>query len=177
MRQRSNLSVLRDLLDIAMHRRQLSVHFAMTLRPPYRPTRVGGYGDTGSWSFHWEPAAQDVWRLHVLAQHDDGIHHRINERAALKKVIDAHAVNGMIGIVESGRDCDCVEYVHPCRPIPATIYHFKKLESDKAQWADGPFHLQVTTPAEAEETEAESRDLVLEAFEDGHPHHIMSRFA
>lgn len=103
-------------------------------------------------------------------------HARINKRAALKAHIDKCAVGGMIGIVESGRDCDCVEYVRPCEPIPATVYHFNKLEQEKAQWADGPFRLEIMTPAEAQGVESESRDLALEAFEDGHPHHIVSRF-
>lgn len=174
MRERSNLSVLRDLLDIALHRTQLSPH--LTLTPPKRPMRVGGYGDSGYWDFRSEGAAREMWRLKVLHDHDDGTHDRINSRAALKKVIDAHAVNGMIGIVESGRDCDCVEYVHPRAPIPATIFHFKQLEARTAEGADGPFHLTITTPAEAEATEHESRDLALEAFEDGHPHSIVSRF-
>lgn len=167
---RSNLSILRDLLDIAMHRRQLSVH--LTLQSPTRPRYQGG-----SWHWYVEQAAQEVWRLKVLADHEDGIHERINARWALKQHIDRCTVDGMIGIVESGRDCDCVEYVHPCQSIPATVYHYKKLERDKAQWADGPFSLSIVTPKQADETESESRDLALEAYENGHPHHIVSRFA
>jgi hypothetical protein len=174
MRQRSNLSILRDLLDIALHRTQLLPHLRLT--PPDRPRRVGGYGDKGYWDFQSERAARELWRLKVLHDHDDGIHDRINERAALKRTIDKYAVNGMIGIVESGRDCDCVEYVHPRSAIPATIYHFKLLQARTVDGADGPFRLSITTPAEAEATESESRDLALEAFEDGHPHSIVSRF-
>lgn len=104
------------------------------------------------------------------------LHETINKRAALKAHIDKCAVDGMIGIVESGRDCDCVEYTHPRSAIPANVMAFLKLESDTAKWADGPFCLGIVTPEEAENTEDESRDLALEAYEDGHPHSIVSRF-
>jgi hypothetical protein len=171
MKRRTNLSVLRDLIEIALTRRMLPVD----LRPPQR-RNLDAYGPNTGWSFSAQKAAADVWRLKVLHDHDDGVHERLNRMTRLKAYIDKVAVNGVIGLVESGRDCDCVEYVHPAGTIPATVAHYLIADREKAKWADGPFELSIVSPEEEANTPYESRDLVLEAFEDGHPHSIVSRF-
>jgi hypothetical protein len=40
------------------------------------------------------------------------------------------------------------------------------------KWADGPVYFDVMKPRDAKRVRYQSRDLVLEAFEDGHPHCI-----
>lgn len=169
MKRISQLSFLRQATDyLRSGDLTAAVLVAMRSRPHFT-YHEGGFFRT--------QYAEDVWKLKVLNSFDDGLHKRINQRAALLKTIQANTVNGMIGIVESGRDCDCVDYVHPCEAIPATIYAYNKLEREKGQWADGPFQLQITTPKEADATPWESHDRVLEAFEDGHPHHVISTFS
>jgi hypothetical protein len=160
-----NITLLRTLLEIACHRPQLKPLLA--LKAPYRPW---GYAD----GYYQQQAANDVWRLKVLHDHDDGVHERINKRHRLLLAIQANQHEGKIKTVESGRDCDCVEYSGRERIIDANVMAFEKLDKDTAAWADGPFHIAIV-PWELE-VEYESRDLVMEAYEDGHPHSITSRF-
>lgn len=130
----------------------------------------------------WEPvmsqAKADVTMLQLLQlyQGNDGRHERINKRAALAALIERCAEDGKIAVVESGRDCDCVEYSGKVSIIEATARAFHAHEQGVAEWADGPFHLAIEKPSVARGIQAESRDLALEAYEDGHPHSVVSRF-
>ena len=87
------------------------------------------------------------------------------------------AEDGMIAVVESGRDCDCVDYFGRVHVIAATLEAYNDLYDRTAEWADGPFYFALAKPSEADKIEYESRDRVLEAFEDGHRHHVYSSFA
>lgn len=104
------------------------------------------------------------------------LHRNINKRWELKQHIDKCARDGMIGLIESGRDCDCVQYVHPAGTCPATVADYLIRESRMLEGADGPCRLGIVTPEEAKAQGYESRDLALEAFEDGHPHVVYSSF-
>ncbi len=98
-------------------------------------------------------------------------------REMVEAVIQAYAEDGMVCYIESGRDCDCVEYdgkVHG--PVPATAQAYEELDTLIGEWADGPYHLALCRPSEVKKVKYESRDLVMEAHEDGHPHSIVSRF-
>lgn len=98
------------------------------------------------------------------------------KRALFEMRINELAEHGEVVVVESGRDCDCVEYSGRCHTIQATIDAYEALEDSIHEWADGPFHLDIMRPSEAESIRYSSRDLVLEAYEDGHPHSIVSQF-
>jgi hypothetical protein len=95
----------------------------------------------------------------------------INDRAALAARIALCAVDGKIWVAESGRDCDCVSYSRPAYQIEATSKAYWKEYTKIADWADGPFSLTIYE-ADRRPTEYHSRDLALEAFEDGHQHII-----
>jgi len=74
----------------------------------------------------------------------------------------------MVCRVEWGMDCDCVQY-HYERNIPApTVIAFERDRDSMYEWADGPCNLGIGEPVD--EPENHSRDLALEAYEDGHPH-------
>jgi hypothetical protein len=93
-----------------------------------------------------------------------------NAEWELMRAIERNAEDGQIMLVESGRDCDGVQYdgvLHG--PIAANWRAVRKLEEKIAKWADGPFYLRVIKPSEAAQVELWSRDLTMEAFEDGHP--------
>lgn len=79
---------------------------------------------------------------------------------------------GVVALIESGMDCDGARYSGRVRIVPATwqaVVH----EEDRIQsWADGPCHVYIERPSIAEEIEYHSRDLALEAFEDGHPYSL-----
>ena len=88
----------------------------------------------------------------------------------IEKAIAELAEHGRVAVVESGRDCDGVQYSGRVRIIRARLKDFLELEDGIAEWADGPFRLQLERPSIARRIEAQSRDLALEAFENGHQH-------
>lgn len=98
------------------------------------------------------------------------------ERAIGAYTIADLAEDGMVAAIESGRDCDGVQYSGRVRIIEATLEAFDKLHDDTAEWADGPFHFDLMRVSEAQAVRYESRDLVMEAHENGHPHVIYSSF-
>lgn len=113
----------------------------------------------------------EAWRLRVI-----GLNNRyptVNEQRELANYIRAaKRADGTMLVEERGRDCDGVQYAGQVHgPIPATFAAFWELRDDIAEWADGPFYLR-PIKADAEVPTYTSRDLTLEAFENGHPHSI-----
>lgn len=98
------------------------------------------------------------------------------ERAILEHEIVFLSEGGQVAVIESGRDCDCVEYDGYVRIIDATIDAFEALDTQIGESADGPYHLRLCRISNLDSVEYTSRDLVMKAYEDGHPHHIVSSF-
>lgn len=98
----------------------------------------------------------------------------INQRAAiLARLHTCRDSEGMVGLVESGRDCDGVQYSGKwVGTIPATLIAYFAEMDRISRWADGPFALSIVPPSMVDQIHYESRDRVLEAFENGHPHSI-----
>lgn len=90
--------------------------------------------------------------------------------------IELLAEDGKVAVIESGRDCDCVEYDGRVHIIEATVEAFDALHDSISEWADGPFRLQLSKVSEATGVKYQSRDLVMEARENGHPHYIVSQY-
>ena len=81
------------------------------------------------------------------------------------------AENGKVALVEGGMDCDGVRYSGKVRLVDATVAEVDAHIEHACNWADGPIHFSIEAPSVAEaEIEYESRDLGMEAFEDGHSH-------
>jgi hypothetical protein len=102
--------------------------------------------------------------------YNDRLHRVLTRRWKLQATIDEYASDGLIFLVESGRDCDGVQYsghVHSCEATPVALH---ALEDSISDWADGPFSLSFIHKHEVKDIEYVSRDLTLEAFEDGHQH-------
>lgn len=97
-------------------------------------------------------------------------HAYLADKIAMKRRIAACAENGKVAVVESGMDCDCVRYSGHVSIIDATVEAYEAHYDHVAKWADGPFSLGVVSPSEARKIKRQSRDLALEAFEDGHAH-------
>lgn len=115
--------------------------------------------------------------LHRIHQPEiDRIRERRENVLHLIDLIAFHAQDGKVCAVESGRDCDGVEYSGKIHTIDATIKAWRDLDDDIGQWADGPYYLSVASLREAETIEYASRDLVMEAHEDGHRHVIYSQY-
>lgn len=82
--------------------------------------------------------------------------------------IQRHTWNGEVSFNVSGMDCDCVRYEYS-RIIPAhpPIAIERMIEREYYD-AEGPVSVWIDWPQAA--IPSASRDLALEAFEDGHPH-------
>lgn len=101
------------------------------------------------------------------------VHYAINSRAALAARIAAVAVNGRVGVVTSGMDCDCVQYRRESiRDVPESIFAAWRAREEDYESADGPMSISYVRPDECEDGHYVSRDRALEAFEDGHAHYV-----
>lgn len=93
------------------------------------------------------------------------------------EALQAFAEEGMVAYIESGRDCDGVEYWGHVHVTDATYDAYEELDCLTSKWADGPYRLELARISECQNIESGSRDLVMEAREDGHSHVIYSSFA
>ena len=91
-------------------------------------------------------------------------------RQDLHRVIAECAEDGKVAVIESGMDCDCVQYSGHRHLIDANVKAYDALRRSIAESADGRIYLDIARPSE--DVEQSSRDLALEAFEDGHPYSI-----
>lgn len=89
----------------------------------------------------------------------------LQERKLLADRIMLCAENGKIAVVQSGMDCDCVEYDGQVTILSATVPAFVARHDKVADWADGPFSLRIVPPSRAENIVPTSRDRALEAYE------------
>lgn len=166
-------ATLRRLLTLR-ERNSPAVAFANAYPVPVRSYREG---------WHAEAAARDVWRLKMLhefsianAERCSWLDQRINERAALAARIAECSENGIVAIWESGMDCDCVTFTGIMRyEVPATLGAVSKEMYDAYKHAEGRLTLAVISPSEAKGVEYKTRDNVMEAYEDGHPHSVVAR--
>jgi len=95
---------------------------------------------------------------------------RLAERVRQQTRIAELAENGRIAIVYGGIDCDGGRWDNRVALVPATVvavnrwidrYHFN---------AEGPQWQTLARPSEVADLREDTRDLALEAFEDGHAH-------
>ena len=117
-------------------------------------------------------------RLHLLAMLEK--HHcrlqtateaRQRRQALIRRIKDC-AEDGAVAMVWSGRDCDGVRYTGSVYVVDASIKEVDREAAHTYKWADGPCSFYIERPSVAREIKRTSRDLTLEAFEDGHPHVI-----
>ena len=116
--------------------------------------------------------AQWTKLYHIIRKHGDRPaiqpSGRAYERVNLRAVIDECLEDGQICRVTSGMDCDCSQYTHSTLIDNPTPMALLASEEDSYYWADGPMGIGYCKPSER--PQSRSRDLALEAFEDGHPH-------
>ena len=96
---------------------------------------------------------------------DDSI---LAERAEIAPHLRACHENGKVAIVQSGMGCDCVKYCHSSIYDGMTAIQFQRERDSAYEWADGPIGIRFCRPSET--PDSYSRDLAMEAYEDGHPH-------
>ena len=118
-------------------------------------------------------SARILWLLNRLEQNHGALaiatDRRIARQSLIRRIAEC-AIDGKVAVWEAGRDCDCVQYSGFRCLIDANVKAFDDLYAHTAEWADGPFALWVESPSV--KPEHHSRDLMLEAFENGHAHAI-----
>lgn len=99
------------------------------------------------------------------------LHNAINERGAMVERFADVAESGMVAECRSGMDCDCSSYsrVH-VMPVPASIFAWQRGEEYHRSMLDGTESVYYVKPSSVDGDSYHSRDLALEAFEDGHSH-------
>ena len=93
-------------------------------------------------------------------------------RMTMIRQVKEFAERGKIAMVNSGMDCDCSRWENAHSIIPATVEAVDKWVDDFYANAEGPQSYHLERPSVAKQLQHSSRDLALEAFEDGHPYSI-----
>jgi hypothetical protein len=112
--------------------------------------------------------AKKIYKLTAVNRGGDWLAERAAEREHYMACIEA----GHVGIIRSGMDCDCSSYhregIYPALPYRVWLQN----EDHHASWLDGPERTYVVRPSKIKPENSYTRDLALEAFEDGHAHSI-----
>lgn len=114
----------------------------------------------------WKQISARRGRADALAKKAEAIAH-----------LERSAEGGRVALVEGGRDCDGAQWEGRVTIMPALYYAIEREVESRCKWADGPLWFDVMKPSEAAEVEPIRRDLALEAFENGHPHHLIGAAA
>ena len=88
----------------------------------------------------------------------------------LLEKIQRRAEGGKVAMVYGGIDCDGVRVDNCVSMLPASDAVVDRWLTQLYDDAEGPTWAHVAAPSETADLHRETRDLALEAFEDGHPH-------
>lgn len=91
-------------------------------------------------------------------------------RADLAARVATLAEEGEVAIVFGGMDCDCARWDDRVATVPALPVAVVQWIDRYHEGAEGPQWTRLERPSVARDLRSSSRDLALEAFEDGHPH-------
>lgn len=93
----------------------------------------------------------------------------LEERRRFVERVYSQTEDGMVALVESGMDCDCVRYEGKVDTYPAVPTLINREIDRRYQSADGPMNVSIAKPSEVKNVHYRSTDLAMRAFEDGHP--------
>jgi hypothetical protein len=96
-------------------------------------------------------------------------HEETQKRLTFLRQLVEFAEDGKIALVRSGRDCDGVEYSGDVSILDANKQCVESRVESDLDYADGPMYFRLEKPSVAKKLQYQSRDRVMEAFEDGHP--------
>jgi hypothetical protein len=92
------------------------------------------------------------------------------QRQGFLNAIANRAEGGKVAVVWSGMDCDCVRFSGVVSIVDADKASVEAHIEREYEYAEGPLSFYITKPSDAAKIHYESRDLAMEAFEDGHAH-------
>jgi hypothetical protein len=124
------------------------------------------------WRKVWRSLRENGGKGRFLKAHRKAyMHERINERETIKTRLAASVEAGMIAIVHSGMDCDCSQFSYVDHVPVMSVISFQRNFDRVHQDAEGPTSYYFGKPSQYPISH-ESRDLALEAFENGHAHYV-----
>lgn len=97
---------------------------------------------------------------------------KLQSKVKFKKRIEEHSVDGKVAIVYGGIDCDHARWDNRVRIVDANLTSVMSWENDYMESAEGSQWYDLKPMDYALSLNESSRDLAMEAFEDGHPHVI-----
>ena len=97
---------------------------------------------------------------------------KLQERLTFKNQIDNLNWRGKVAIVYGGVDCDHSTWDNRVALIDANVTSVNGWENDYMEYAEGSQWWNIEPMDYALSLKRSSRDLAMEAFEDGHPHVI-----
>lgn len=93
------------------------------------------------------------------------------ENAGYRRQLDAAWRNGKIGVITSSIDCDCTRgYYERVVEMPNSVHALKRYADSFYDGLEGPGTMTFVPPQQIDSRRSHTRDLALEAFENGHPH-------
>lgn len=93
----------------------------------------------------------------------------VERNAQIRSMLDRCLVDGQIGVILSGMDCDCTQYYDErVMKMPNSVQWFKRYWDEHCEWLDGP-ETQTFVPPASIVPQHRSYDLAMEAYENGHP--------
>lgn len=96
-------------------------------------------------------------------------------KAARIARLNTVAEDGKVAIMSSGRDCDGVQWRNQHLGLyPALYWAVSRVMDREYDNAEGPMSVWVERPSVTKKAEYSSRDLTMEAFENGHAHVLYS---
>tara|TARA_R110002020_G_scaffold215838_1_gene423126 strand:- start:98 stop:481 length:384 start_codon:yes stop_codon:yes gene_type:complete len=97
---------------------------------------------------------------------------KLENKRLLKDKIDKLSVNGKVAIVYGGVDCDYSRWDNRVAFVNANVTSVNGWGNDYMEYAEGSQWYDIEPMDYALSLKETSRDLIMEAFENGHPHVI-----
>tara|TARA_B100000131_G_scaffold271117_2_gene271288 strand:- start:44 stop:511 length:468 start_codon:yes stop_codon:yes gene_type:complete len=95
---------------------------------------------------------------------------RLVEKENIISHIKSKTENGKVAVVWSGVDADCVSWGNRVDIVSSSYLQIEKMLNDVYEGSEGSIDFYYEKPSIAEKLTETSRDLAMEAFEEGHPH-------
>jgi hypothetical protein len=110
------------------------------------------------------------WKLGKIKIANTQGHDYLVKKVGLVDKIASLAEDGKVAVVYNERDCDMVQSNGNVKILPASAVAFIRWLDKKLEWAEGPVNWELYNPSETVGIEQTTRDLAMEAYENGHPH-------
>tara|TARA_R100001509_G_C4858325_1_gene212484 strand:+ start:407 stop:877 length:471 start_codon:yes stop_codon:yes gene_type:complete len=95
---------------------------------------------------------------------------KLTAKESIINHIKSKTENGKVAVVWSGVDADCVSWGNRVDVVSSSYVQIEKMLNDTYEGSEGSIDFYYEKPSIAQKLNETSRDLAMEAFENGHPH-------